>query len=253
MDRQPKNFVIHTAFGRRVLAEMDLPLDMMLPRHSYVTIEGQEQGTVVLRVRGSLDWIFAFDLDGIYQRLDELQPTNIQLQIQSNGGAIDDTLGLYHYLRLKSRQGVKVESIVLGNVYSAGVLLMLAGDRRTAFSGAMFMMHRPQGLMFSYGDQARIEGEYQSFKGGLATAERAFWNVHAERIRGLSYESIVSQVENQEWWFGAQEAYEIGVLTEPPISGTGMDASAQHVSVPAAQAVGRMNDMLSQRSGKENS
>ena len=82
----------------------------------------------------------------------------INLYINSPGGAVDDTLALYDTMRFLSSP---VSTYCIGRAYSGGSVLLTAGTkgRRFILPHAKVMIHQPYGGVTGQAEDIRIQAE----------------------------------------------------------------------------------------------
>ena len=66
--------------------------------------------------------------------------TDLTLLISSNGGDLAAAISTFNFL---TSAGIRLTTCNIGNVYSAGIVLYLAGDRRIADLATQFIIHPP--------------------------------------------------------------------------------------------------------------
>jgi ATP-dependent Clp protease, protease subunit len=135
----------------------------------------------------------------------------INLYINSPGGAVDDTLAIYDTMRFISSP---VSTYCLGRAYSGGSILLAAGakGKRFILPHAKVMIHQPYGGVGGQAEDIRIQAE-QIIKS------------KAELIRIIAShsgqaEEVIRRDSERDRYFTADEAQRYGlvdeVLTEPP-------------------------------------
>jgi ATP-dependent Clp protease protease subunit len=135
----------------------------------------------------------------------------INLYINSPGGAVDDTLAIYDTMRFLSSP---VSTYCLGRAYSGAAVLLTAGakGKRYILPHAKVMIHQPYGGVTGQAEDIRIQAE-QIIK--MKTELNRIIANHT----GQSVENIHRDSERDRY-FSAEEAARYGlvdeVLTEPP-------------------------------------
>ncbi|MEL6328472.1 MAG: ATP-dependent Clp protease proteolytic subunit [Planctomycetota bacterium] len=135
----------------------------------------------------------------------------INLYINSPGGAVDDTLAIYDTMRFL---GSPVATYCIGRAYSGGSVLLTAGaeGRRFILPHAKVMIHQPYGGVTGQAEDVRLQAE-QIIK------SKRLLNEILSRHTGQPVERIQEDSERDKF-FDAQEAKEYGlvdeVLTKPP-------------------------------------
>jgi len=130
---------------------------------------------------------------------------DINLYINSPGGAVDDTLAIYDTM---SFLGSDVATYCLGRAYSGGAVLLTAGKKGKRFilPHAKVMIHQPYGGVFGQTEDIRIQAE-QIIKA------KAQLNHILSRHTGQPVENIQRDSERDKY-FTAYEAKEYGLVDE---------------------------------------
>ena len=146
----------------------------------------------------------------------------INLYINSPGGAVDDTLAIYDTMRFISSP---VATYCMGRAYSGGSVLLAAGQKGKRFilPHAKVMIHQPYGGVGGQAEDIRIQAE-QIIK------TKAELNRILASHCGKDPEQIHRDSERDRY-FTAEEAVRYGladeVLTEPPKEATGVLAGVR--------------------------
>lgn len=135
----------------------------------------------------------------------------INLYINSPGGAVDDTLALYDTMRFLSSP---VATFCIGRAYSGAALLLTAGEKgkRYCLPHAKVMIHQPYGGVTGQAEDIRLQAEQ------IIKSKRMLNEILAEHT-GQTYDQVVADGERDKY-FSAEEAKAYGlvdeVLTRPP-------------------------------------
>lgn len=135
----------------------------------------------------------------------------INLYINSPGGAVDDTLAIYDTMNFLSSP---VSTYCLGRAYSGAALLLTAGQKgkRYMLPHAKVMIHQPYGGVTGQAEDIRIQAEQ------IIKSKRALTGIIAKHT-GKDIEQIHADSERDKY-FTAEEAVSYGladeVLREPP-------------------------------------
>lgn len=146
----------------------------------------------------------------------------INLYINSPGGAVDDTLAIYDTMRFISSP---VATYCMGRAYSGGSVLLAAGQKGKRFilPHAKVMIHQPYGGVGGQAEDIRIQAE-QIIK------TKAELNRILASHCGKDAEQIHRDSERDRY-FTAEEAVRYGladeVLTEPPKEASGVLAGVR--------------------------
>jgi ATP-dependent Clp protease protease subunit len=135
----------------------------------------------------------------------------INLYINSPGGAVDDTLAIYDTMRFLSSP---VSTYCLGRAYSGGAVLLTAGakGKRYILPHAKVMIHQPYGGITGQAEDIRIQAEQ------IIKMKQELNKIIAHHT-GQAVENILRDAERDRY-FSAEEAQRYGlvdeVLSEPP-------------------------------------
>jgi ATP-dependent protease ClpP protease subunit len=81
-----------------------------------------------------------FSLKSRYLRLYK-QPETVNIYISTIGGDVDCALGIIDEINGFKTAGIKVNTIGIGRVYSSGIFILCAGDRRYGTEYTTYMIH----------------------------------------------------------------------------------------------------------------
>lgn len=135
----------------------------------------------------------------------------INLYINSPGGAVDDTLAIYDTMRFLSST---VSTYCIGRAYSGAAVLLASGakGKRFALPHAKVMIHQPYGGVGGQAEDIRIQAEQ------IIKAKTELTRIVANHT-GQTVEQVKKDAERDKY-FTADEAKAYGlvdeVLTEPP-------------------------------------
>lgn len=136
---------------------------------------------------------------------------DINLYVNSPGGAVDDTLAIYDTMRFL---GSDVATYCIGRAYSGGSVLLTAGTKGKRFilPHAKVMIHQPYGGVTGQAEDIRLQAEQIiKSKNQLIDILAAHTGQDAARVRADS---------ERDKYFTAEEAKAYGlvdeVLTSPP-------------------------------------
>ena len=134
---------------------------------------------------------------------DQKRGQEINLYINSPGGAVDDTLALYDTMRFISS---KVATYCIGRAYSGGAVLLCAGTagRRFILPHAKVMIHQPYGGVTGQTTDVQIQAEQ------IIKAKQTLNEIIAEHS-GRSVDEVAKDGERDKF-FSAQEAKEYGLV-----------------------------------------
>jgi ATP-dependent Clp protease protease subunit len=136
---------------------------------------------------------------------DQKRGQEINLYLNSPGGAVDDTLALYDTMQFISS---KVATYCIGRAYSGGAVLLCAGTqgRRHILPHAKVMIHQPYGGVTGQTTDVQIQAEQ------IIKAKRTLNEIIA-RHTGKTVEEVAKDGERDRF-FSADEAREYGLVDE---------------------------------------
>ncbi|MEE2971506.1 MAG: ATP-dependent Clp protease proteolytic subunit [Planctomycetota bacterium] len=130
---------------------------------------------------------------------------DIQLYINSPGGAVDDTLAIYDTMQFISSE---VATFCIGRAYSGGSVLLCAGQKgkRHILPHAKVMIHQPYGGVTGQTTDIQIQAEE------IIKAKRTLNEIIA-RHTGQDVDRVAADGERDRF-FSAAEALEYGLVDE---------------------------------------
>ena len=136
---------------------------------------------------------------------DQKRGQEINLYINSPGGAVDDTLALYDTMQFISS---KVATYCIGRAYSGGAVLLCAGThgRRHILPHAKVMIHQPYGGVTGQTTDVQIQAEQ------IIKAKKTLNEIIAHHT-GKPVEQVTRDGERDRF-FSADEAKEYGLVDE---------------------------------------
>lgn len=136
---------------------------------------------------------------------DQKRGQEINLYINSPGGAVDDTLALYDTMQFVSS---KVATYCIGRAYSGGAVLLCAGThgRRHILPHAKVMIHQPYGGVTGQTTDVQIQAEQ------IIKAKKTLNEIIAHHT-GKPVEQVTRDGERDRF-FSADEAKEYGLVDE---------------------------------------
>ncbi|MDY7109334.1 MAG: ATP-dependent Clp protease proteolytic subunit [Planctomycetota bacterium] len=136
---------------------------------------------------------------------DQKRGQEINLYINSPGGAVDDTLALYDTMQFVSS---KVATYCIGRAYSGGAVLLCAGSpgRRHILPHAKVMIHQPYGGVTGQTSDVQIQAEQ------IIKAKKTLNEIIAHHT-GKPVEQVTKDGERDRF-FSADEAKEYGLVDE---------------------------------------
>ena len=136
---------------------------------------------------------------------DQRRGQQINLYINSPGGAVDDTLAMYDTMQFISSE---VATYCIGRAYSGAAVLLCAGadGKRHILPHAKVMIHQPYGGITGQTTDIQIQAE--QIIGAKATLNKII-AAHT----GQSFETVAADGERDKY-FSATEAKEYGLVDE---------------------------------------
>ncbi|MDG4976384.1 head maturation protease, ClpP-related [Lactococcus lactis] len=153
---------------------------------------------IKLRLSGVVGWDIT--ADGVSTFLNENADKDITIFLNSPGGSVVDGLEIYNLLRASGRN---ITTVLTGIAASMGSIIFLAGDKRIAMTGGLFMIHKPSGFTWGDADDFRKEAEL------LDKMQGSLQEIYQERASIDNLEEAM----NAETWFNIEEMKEKGIVT----------------------------------------
>ena len=133
--------------------------------------------------------------------IEERQP--IKVYIHSPGGYLTSAFSIIDSIKLSK---TPVHTIAIGDVYSGGFFIFLAGDKKLAYPHASFLYH--EGATTNGGDA----NKFRNFA--------KFYEVQLEQLKhivlknsGISEEEYEKHIKD-DWWLTSEEAVQFGIADE---------------------------------------
>lgn len=131
----------------------------------------------------------------------------INLRINSPGGNVFEAQTMYNSLKQFAKdRGIEVVTFIEGVAASAATLLALAADKIKIGEGCLFMIHNPSICTSGYSNELRKAADL------LDKIKENILDIY-EKKSSLSREDIAQKM-NEETWFTAKEAVEVGFADE---------------------------------------
>lgn len=173
-------------------------------------------GKVELRIEGDIiddddAWIYEWfgipvaSPNAFRKELEQFAGQNITVWINSYGGSVFAATGIYNALMAHKSTGAEVTTIGDAKVMSAAVTISMAGDKRYATPGCVYMVHNPLTYAGGYASDLRKVADI------LDVVKESIMN--ALERSGLSREKI-SALMDEETYMSANTAVSYGFATE---------------------------------------
>lgn len=153
---------------------------------------------IKLRLSGVVGWDIT--ADNVSAFLNENDDKDITIFLNSPGGSVVDGLEIYNLLRASGRN---ITTVLTGIAASMGSIIFLAGDKRIAMTGGLFMIHKPSGFTWGDADDFRKEADL------LDKMQGSLQEIYVERAEIDNLEEAM----NAETWFNIQEMKDKGIVT----------------------------------------
>ncbi len=136
---------------------------------------------------------------------DQKRGQQINLYINSPGGAVDDTLAMYDTMQMISSD---VATYCIGRAYSGAAVLLCAGssEKRHILPHAKVMIHQPYGGITGQTTDIQIQAEQ------IINSKSTLNKIIADHT-GQSFETIAKDGERDKY-FSAEEAKTYGLVDE---------------------------------------
>lgn len=151
---------------------------------------------VNLRLSGVVG--YEITANGIAEFLNKNDDKDLTIFLNSPGGIVTEGLEVYNLLRASGRN---ITTVLTGMAASMGSIIFLAGDRRIAMTGSLYMVHKPSGLVWGDADEMRKEIEVLDKMQDSAEA------IYRERTGIENFNEYM----NNETWFDVKEMKELGI------------------------------------------
>ena len=137
------------------------------------------------------------------KELSAIKAGQIDLHINSPGGAVFDGITIYNLLR---QHPANVTTYIDGIAASIASVIALAGDKIVMAENALYMIHNPSGMVMGTASDMRTFADTLDKVGGsMVTAYTGKTGKDVETIKALL---------DAETWFTAGEAKEMGFVDE---------------------------------------
>lgn len=186
------------------LAELLASSDVWGPH--TLTYFGPEAFSII--AAGEIDTELSISLcSQILELASKDQTLPITLYINSHGGGIVDALAIYDCLRMVPNP---ITTVVIGGCYSAGLILLCAGDVRTAAPHSFFFHHQPILTAGEIPSGESLDGLHTVYKWSKNTIDRLF--LERTGMKREVYEQHFKTHTSK--YFGAYEAVQYGFINQ---------------------------------------
>lgn len=173
--------------------------------HNFAAVHDEEQGVSELTIYGDIGeswWWDSTSATDVDSALKEAGSNDLIIHLNSPGGSAFDGIAIYN--RLKSHKG-KVTINVDGWACSAASIIAMAADELVMGAGSMMMIHEASTIVWGSKTLMRKEADMlEKLEDGIVDIYMTRANIEREEVRNMV---------NEETWFSANEAVEIGFAT----------------------------------------
>ncbi|MGE6594114.1 head maturation protease, ClpP-related [Bacillus mycoides] len=173
--------------------------------HNFAVVHDEDNGVSELTIYGDIGeswWWDSTSATDIDNALKSAGNNDLVIHLNSPGGSAFDGIAIYN--RLKSHKG-KVKIHIDGWACSAASVIAMAADELIMGAGSMMMIHEASTVVWGSKTLMRKEAEMlEKLEDGIIDIYMTRANIEREEIRNMV---------NEETWFSANEAVEIGFAT----------------------------------------
>lgn len=128
----------------------------------------------------------------------------ITLFINSPGGEIPHAFAIMQAMKACS---APIRTVALGRVYSAGVVVLIAGAERLAFRGTLFMTHEFHNIR-------QASSPYSTLKSLRTADDWTYLNLarHFQKHTKLPLDQVKKKLLSVEYYFDENEALKMGLI-----------------------------------------
>lgn len=180
--------------------------------HNFAVAHDEEKNESTLTIYGIIGdswWDDSTSAIEVDNALKQAGSNDLIIHLNSPGGDAFDGIAIYN--RLKKHEG-KVTVHVDGWACSAASVIAMAADELIMGAGSMIMIHEASNVMWGTKNDFRKQAEL------LEKLEDGIIDIYMTKSN-LKREEIKTMVDN-ETWFSANEAVEIGFATSTATSST---------------------------------
>lgn len=154
-----------------------------------------------------ITWPFTHEIiQNLYEKFINNEFNHLVLLISSEGGDIEAAWVIFSTLR---SLGCKITTIANGRVYSAGVLLLLAGDRILSFKNTMFLFHPPTIAVTK--DVDMDLPELSEHVASLSLEKKKLMDLLATKIKNTEFLTKINTTHDS-YFIDESEAKELGLV-----------------------------------------
>lgn len=188
-----------------------------------------------------LSGVVGYDItaDDVSNFLNQNDDKDITIFLNSPGGYVIDGLEIYNLLRASGRN---ITTVLTGMAASMGSILFLAGDKRIAMSGTLFMIHKPSGIAWGDADDFRKEADL------LDKMQGSLQEIYEDRAAIGNLEQLI----NEEKWFNVEEMASNGIVnSDEPVSFDGVIDTDENneglIGLESEDAMAKIDDLKAEK------
>lgn len=187
-----------------------------------------------------LSGVVGYDItaDDVSNFLTENDDKDVTIFLNSPGGNVIEGLEIYNLLRASGRN---ITTVLTGMAASMGSIIFLAGDRRIAMTGSLYMVHKPSGLVWGDADEMRKEIEVLDKMQDSAEA------IYRERTGIENFNEYM----NNETWFDVKEMKELGITnSEDNVTfelETNIKENTDSVNLESEEEMAKIDDLKAEK------
>lgn len=191
---------------------------------------------VNLRLSGVVG--YEITANGIAEFLNKNDDKDVTIFLNSPGGIVTEGLEVYNLLRASGRN---ITTVLTGMAASMGSIIFLAGDRRIAMTGSLYMVHKPSGLVWGNADEMHKEIEVLDKMQDSAEA------IYRERTGIENFHEYM----DRESWFDTKEMKELGISnSEDNVSfelETNTKENTDSVNLESEEEMAKIDDLKAEK------
>ena len=135
----------------------------------------------------------------------DIEMPHIQVLLSTYGGSVYDGLALYDAIKASK---TKVDVIIGGKSMSMGTIIMLGSETRKAYRNTTFMIHE---MTSGYlGKLADLEDNFGESK----RLQKILWDIITSETKITQKQLDDIYEKKKDWYLSAEEALELGLITE---------------------------------------
>ena len=169
---------------------------------SHFKITNKSDDTTEIIVFDEIGGWYGIDAKNFANTLNQIQTKNILIRLNTPGGSVFDGVAIHNAIKAHSSHiTIRIEALAA----SIGSVIALAADKIEMYETSFFMIHNPWVLAMGEADDLRKQADL------LDKIKDTIINVYNKR---LDSEYDVVKAMDDETWYTAEEALEVGFIDE---------------------------------------